>query len=73
MRGLIQLFIEDYWQRIQDNIDAMKPVERLAFLNSLLRHELLEPVSLERLTEAQLEQLHEYLRKKNTHVQASKN
>lgn len=72
LRATIQSFIELNWQRIQADFDAMKPAERLAFLNSLLRHVLPEPTTLERLTEAQLEQLHEYLLKKYTDEQAGK-
>ena len=73
LRGLIQSFIEDNLQCIQADFDAMKPDERLAFLNNLLRHVLPEPTTIEKLTEAQLEQLHEYLLKKYTNVQAVKN
>ncbi|HAX61156.1 MAG TPA: hypothetical protein DCX95_01150 [Elusimicrobia bacterium] len=64
LRILIQLFIEKNWSRIQEDFDAMKPGERLNFLNSLLRHVLPEPLSFERLSETQLQQLHEYLLRK---------
>jgi hypothetical protein len=64
LRGLIQAFIEKNWSRIQADFDAMKPGDRLTFLNSLLRHVLPEPITPDRLTEEQLEQLHTYLKKK---------
>jgi hypothetical protein len=73
LRGLIQVFIEKNWNRIQADFDSMKPGERLMFLNSLLRHVLPEPISFEKLSEAQLSQLHSYLLKKYDNEQAGKN
>jgi len=66
LRSAVQHFIELNWNRIQKDFDLMKPAERVLFLNSLLRHVLPEPVSMEKLTEDQLKQLHEYLIKKYT-------
>ena len=72
LRGLIQSFIEDNWHKVQADFDAMKPSERLTFLNNLLRHVLPEPTTFEKLSEDQLKQLHEYLLKKYTNEQTGK-
>ena len=64
IRKLIQLFLENNFQRMQKDFDLLKPNERLMFLNSLLRHVLPEPTSFEKLSEDQLRQLHSYLLKK---------
>jgi hypothetical protein len=64
LRGLIQSFIENNLPRLQADFDAMKPAERLSFLNSLLRHVLPDPLSFEKLSEGQLEQLHQYILQK---------
>lgn len=72
LRGLIQAFVEANLDRIQEDFDVLKPNERLTFLNSLLRHVLPEPVSLERLSEIQLEQLQEFLIKKYHDNQTAK-
>ena len=64
LRSMVQLFIERNWNRIQADYDAMKPGERLTFLNAMLRHVLPEPITPDRLTEEQLEQLHAYLKSK---------
>lgn len=71
LRAMVQTFIEKNWTRIQEDFDAMKPYERLTFLNSLLKHVLPEPTSFERLSELQLEQLHEYLLKKYSNEQTN--
>jgi hypothetical protein len=64
LRGLIQTFIEKNWNRIQKDFDAMEPDERLKFLSSLLKHVLPCPLSLDKLSESQLSQLHDYFVKK---------
>jgi len=64
LRALVQMFIEKNWNEIQADFDAMKPVERLNFIVALLRYVLPPPISLETLSESQLEQLHNYLLKK---------
>lgn len=64
LRGFLQAFIEKNTDRLQKDFDALKPVERLNFFNSLLKHVLPGPPSPETLTETQLEQLVEYLKKK---------
>lgn len=64
LRSVVQAFIEANWQKVQADFNALKPGERLAFLNNLLRHVLPEPITPDRLTEEQLEQLHTYLKKK---------
>ena len=64
LRGLIQAFVEANLPRLQADFDAMKPAERLSFLNSLLRHVLPDPLSFEKLSEGQLEQLHQYILQK---------
>jgi hypothetical protein len=64
LRATIQTFIELNWQRIQADFDAMKPAERLSFLNSLLKLILPPPIVPEQLSEHQLEQLLGYIQKR---------
>ena len=73
LRLSIQLFIEKNWDRIQADFDAMEPAQRLNFINSLLKHVLPDPVSIEKLSEPQLSQLYEYLLKIYTNEQTAKN
>lgn len=72
IRELIQSFIERNWYRIQKDFNSLTPKERLSFLNSMLKHVLPEPISLEKLSEEQLEQLHEYLLNKMEYEQEDK-
>lgn len=72
IRGLIQSFIETNLPRLQADFDAMEPAQRLTFINSLLRHILPPPLSLESLSESQLTQLHEYLIKRYGNEQSGK-
>jgi IS30 family transposase len=62
-RALIKTFVEDNWKTIQSDFDKVKPVERLQFINNMIRHFLPEPLSLAKLSEDQLRELHEYLKK----------
>lgn len=71
LRSAVHSFVEHNWDSIQIDYDAMKPAERLSFINSLLRHVLPDPISIERLTESQLDQLYEYLLKKYADEQAN--
>jgi hypothetical protein len=69
-RELIKNFVENNWKGLQKDFEQVKPVERLQFINSMLRHFLPDPLSLEKLSESQLSQLHEYLLKKYSDEQA---
>jgi hypothetical protein len=62
-RALIKTFVEINWERLQSDFDQAKPVERLQFINNMIRHFLPEPLSLAKLSEDQLKELHEYLKK----------
>lgn len=73
VRELIQTFIEANLPRLQADFDAMEPAQRLTFINNLLRHVLPPPLSLESLTESQLDQLHEYFLKRYSDDQSGKN
>ncbi len=64
MQGLIQSFVEDNWQKVQKDFNAMKPAERLSFLNSLLKLVLPPPIVPEQLSEHQLQQLLEFVQKR---------
>lgn len=64
LRSMVQTLIESNWNRIQFDLDQMKPSERLNFIYNLLKFVLPDPVSYEKLSEEQLEQLHEYLQRK---------
>lgn len=72
LRGAVQAFIEKNWEQLQTDFDSAKPNERLTFINSLLRHVLPEPISFERLSELQLQQLHEYLLKRYQNEQGKR-
>ena len=50
-RELIKCFVEKNWERIQKDFDVLKPVERLQFINSMIRHFLPEPVNADRLSD----------------------
>jgi hypothetical protein len=67
-RELIKLFVESNWERLQSDFDQLKPVERLQFINSLIRHFLPDPVNPERLTEDQLLQIIEYIKQNEKSV-----
>jgi hypothetical protein len=69
IRKLLQSFIEKNFVRMQKDFDAMKPNERLMYLNSLLKHLLPEPTSFEKLSEEQLSQLLLNLKRKYTDEQ----
>ena len=62
-RELIKNFVSDHWGDIETDFKAVKPVERLQFINNLIRHFLPEPLSLAKLTEDQLKELSEYIAK----------
>jgi hypothetical protein len=64
-RELIKCFVEKNWNQLQKDFEQVKPVERLQFINSMLRHFLPDPVNPERLTEAQLLQIIQYLKDDN--------
>jgi hypothetical protein len=73
VRELIKNFVEDNWDDLQKDYKLVIPSERLQFINNLIKHFLPEPVSLERLSDSQLEQLHSYLLKKISDEEATKN
>lgn len=64
LRNAIHDFIEDNLPRLQEDFDALKPIERLNLLNSMLRHVLPDPLSLERLSESQLDELLQFVKLK---------
>ena len=64
LRTMVQTLIESNWNRIQYDLDQLKPSDRLTFIYNLLKFVLPDPVSYEKLSEEQLEQLHEYLQRK---------
>ncbi len=64
IRKFVTSFVEDNWQKVQKDFDAMKPAERLAFLNSLLKLVLPPPIVPEQLSEHQLQQLLEFVQKR---------
>lgn len=65
LRGMVQAFIEKNFDGIQAEYDKIKkPSEKLNFVVSLLKYILPPPVSLEALSETQLQQLEQYFLKK---------
>jgi hypothetical protein len=64
IRKFVQLFIERNLPRIQKDFDLMKPVEKLTFLNALLKHVLPAPVTFDGLNDDQLDQLILFLKRK---------
>ena len=65
LRNLLQSFIDTNMKTLQADYNKLEPKDRLNFINSLLRHVLPAPLQeLERLTDEQLDELIERLKKK---------
>ena len=64
LRTLIQNFIEENWDSLQDDFDQMKPAERANFRERLLRYLVPEALNFDKLSVDQLEQVLEYLKNK---------
>jgi hypothetical protein len=62
LRDLLREFINDNIEGLQTAYDSLKPNEKLRFINDILKHVISPPVNPERLTEAQLLQIIEYLK-----------
>jgi hypothetical protein len=73
LRTAVQTFIENNFDSIQGNFDNLKPAEKLNFIASLLKLVLPPPVSIETLSETQLQQLEEYFLKKYVHGKRQNN
>jgi hypothetical protein len=73
LRASVQRFIENNWDSIQEDFDKLKASERLNFINSLLRHVIPLPISYEKLSESQLEDIVEYLSLKNKQDETKNN
>lgn len=66
LRNLLQSFINTNMETLQTDYDKLEPKDRLNFINSLLRHVLPAPLQeLERLTDEQLDELINRLKKNN--------
>ena len=66
LRTLLHEFIDNNMGSLQENYDKLDPKDRLNFINSLLRHVLPAPLEpLERLTDQQLDELINRLKKQN--------
>ncbi len=65
VRAMIQAFIEKNFDRLQDDFDSLEtPKERLYFLEKMLSHTLPKPLNeLEKLTDSQLDQIIEKLKR----------
>ncbi|MDY0026907.1 MAG: hypothetical protein RBS33_13045 [Lentimicrobium sp.] len=66
LRNLLQSFIDTNMKTLQADYNKLEPKDRLNFINSLLRHVLPAPLQeLERLTDEQLDELINRLKKNN--------
>ncbi|MGE0089436.1 MAG: hypothetical protein AB7S50_08195 [Bacteroidales bacterium] len=64
IRLLIQSFIDNNLKTLQSDFEALEPSKRLDFIEKLLKHILPKPLNeLERLTDEQLDELIERLKK----------
>ncbi len=61
LRDQLREFINDNIEGLQSAYDGLKPAEKLRFLNDILKHVISPPLNPERLSEAQLSQILEYL------------
>ncbi len=66
LRNLLNVFIDTNMKTLQADYDKLEPKDRLNFINSLLRHVLPAPITeIERLTDQQLDELINRLKKQN--------
>jgi len=71
LRGVVQSFVEVNIENIQSDFDVLEPKDRLAFIERMFKHLLPPPLTLERLSEEDLERLIESLKKKHETVNYS--
>lgn len=71
-RTMVKEFVITNWPRIQSDFDALKPGERVLFLERLIRHFLPEPLHLDRLSESQMQQLWEQIQIKYGHDESKR-
>jgi len=62
LRDALLAFISQNIEDLQTAYDSLKPTEKLRFFNDVLKHVISPPIIPEKLSESQLEQLHEYLK-----------
>ena len=64
LRSTVQAFIEKNIENLQSNFDLLHPKDKLLFIEKMLKMVLPQPLnSLEKLTDEQLDQLIEKLKK----------
>jgi len=63
LRDALREFLNANYEGLQEAYGKLKPMEKLRIYNDFIKQVVSPPVSLERLTEDQLKQLHEYLLK----------
>lgn len=64
VRNLVQQFVENNLETLQEDFNQLEPKDRLMFIEKLLKHVLPNPiVSLEQLSEADLDILLDKLKK----------
>ena len=63
LRGALQSFIDANIDQLQDDFDTLEPEKRLTFFEKIVKMVLPPPVNPEQLTEPQLIQVLEYLKK----------
>jgi len=68
LRDALRTFIDNNIEGLQAAYDSLKPAEKLRFINDVLKHVISPPVNPEKLTEEQLNQIIEQLRKKYVSV-----
>lgn len=62
LRDLLREFINENIGGLQEAYNSLKSAEKLRFINDILKHVISPPVNPEKLTEAQLLQIIEYLK-----------
>jgi hypothetical protein len=62
LRDLLREFINENIEGLQKAYNSLKPIEKLRFINDILKHVISPPVNPEKLTEIQLMQIIEYLK-----------
>lgn len=72
LRQSLQEFIDFNIEKLQKEFDTLDAEKKLLFFEKIIKHVLPAPTSFERLSEDQLNQLHEYLLKKYKDEQTSK-
>ena len=73
IRTALHEMIDENFELIKADFKKLDPEKRTKFFIDILKQVLPPPLTPEALTEAQLEQLHEYLLKKYSHEQTIKN